>query len=526
VIETAPVVNSGNTTAAIETTAPFDAQPQQYDIYAFGEAGNNVKTFRCPKIERKSDQQFTIYGLEYNEGIYADETPVLSGAGDTPPVIDASNLVADETFDLVGERWVDFLRLGWRPGGLAVGADIYASINGGVEKFVATVRNGSSYLMQTVVGQTVLARVVGFDVHGTRANYLAAPTVTLTMTGVTTNMLINSTFQGSLMRWDVNWRAGDSVQRQLDSDGDGQVKYNVAGSTLTTAQTVLTQLGIDSSLWAVGDWIMASFYVTVGSGASHGILKIRVRFNGAGTFVENGWNVGTATPGGKLRINTAATQVPVGTTSIDVLVVLDPDGTGVSIPVGTTLLVDHLLLETVASGAVTTPSKWADLDNGTTAQNTLGSGDASALASTGSVPPVVSGQFSIVVTDTQATVSWTNYKLKWGAGPTGFITNIQDDSLVITGLTGSQAYTELPYYDIGTSGAIKFAEGFTNSHGSPAGAYNPNVSTDAVQNQMLKGHVPLGSVNFTMNAPGNTSGTSSSDGGSGGRIIGNHGFPQ
>jgi hypothetical protein len=42
---------------------------------------------------------------------------------------------------------------------------------------------------------------------------------------------------------------------------------------------------------------------------------------------------------------------------------------------------------------------------------------------------------------------------------------------------------------------------------------------------MLKGRVPMGPVNFTMNAPGNTTPANSTDGGSGGRVVGNHGSP-
>jgi hypothetical protein len=526
VIEILNVVNPGDGLAhtALQVTSPFSAQPLQFDLYAFGEVNNNVKTFRCSRLQRKTDQQFTIYGLEYNPAVYTDGTPILSTGGDPKPVIDASNLVADETFDLVGERWQDYLRLGWRPGGLAVGADIYISINGNVEKLYGTVMAASSILIKTAVGQTVLARVVGFDAKDNRANYNTSPTITRLMTGVTTNLLINSTFNGSLARWDVNWRAGDNVQRQT-LEGEGFIQYNIVGSTLAAAQKILSQLTIDPTKWAVGNFIMGSIMFT-GGGSATGNFALEIVFNGAGTTVRAEYNLNTATPGGlPVRIHTPAnTPVPGGTTSIDVIVRVRDGGSGVSVPVGTVIKFDHLLLEIVADGDVSTPSKWADnVDNGTNAANTL-SGDANALAHAGSVAPVVSGQFSIVVT--QATVSWTAMKLRWGAGAAGFITNVQDGSLVVTGLTGSQAYTELPCYDIGVSGAIKFITGFTNSHGSPAAAYNPSPATDAIQAQMLKGNVPMGSVNFIMNAPGNTTGTGSTDGGSGGRIVGNHGFPQ
>lgn len=526
VIEIQDVVNTGNTTAALQTTSAFSAQPQQYDLYAFGEVNNGPRLFTCVRLQRLPDQQFTIYGLEYNPDVYTDGVPLLNGGTTVPQVIDASNLVADETFDLVGERWQDFLRIGWRPGGLAVGADIYLSVNGGVEKLVKSVRSASSVLIPAIVGQTMLARVVGFDVKGNRANYNSAPTVSKTMTGVTTNLLINSTFQGSLMRWDVNWRAGDNVQRQNDSEGSGFVQYNVVGSTLAAGQKILSQLSINPSEWAVGDFVMLSGYFE-GGGSATGNLALEIVFNGAGTTVRAEYNLNAATPSGApVRINSPAnTQVPVGTTSIDIVVRVRDGGSGVSIPAGTILKVHNLLFEVVASGAVTTPSKWADVDNGTNAANTLGQGDASSLVNAGSIPPVVSGQFSIAVTDTQATLSWTSMQLKWGTGPAGFITNVQDGSLVITGLTGSTAYLSLPYYDIGTSGAILFLAGFTNSHGSPAAAYSPTPKPDSVQAQMLQGRVPMGTVNYTMNAPGNsTTFNPPDDGGGGGRINPNKGF--
>ncbi len=529
VIETLSVVNpgDGSTSANIQTATPFSAQPQQFDLYGFGEVNNNVRTFTCVRLQKKADQQFTIYGLEYNDGIWTDGTPILPDGVTTPQVIDASNLVADETFDLVGERWQDYLRLGWRPGGLAVGADIYIGINGGVEKLYRTLDSASSVLIPVTVGQTVLARVVGFDVKGNRANYNTAPTITRLMTGVTTNLLINSTFLSSLMRWDVNWRAGDSVQRQNETDGSGFCQYNIAGSTLAAGQKILSQLSIDPAKWAVGNYVMLSAYFE-GGGAATGNIAFEIVFNGAGTTVRAEYNLNAATPTGTpVRVNTpAATQVPVGTTSIDIIVRIRDGGSGVSVPVGKLIKFHHLLFEVVADGTVSTPSKWADIDNGTNAANSLAGGDASALANAGSVPPVVSGQFSVAVTDTQATVSWTGLKMKWGTGSSGFTTNVQDGSLVVTGLTGSLAYIEVPYYDIGTSGAILFVTGQTNSHGSPAAAYNPSPTIDAIQQQMLKGRVALGSVNFTMNAPGNTSSTNSVDGGTGGRIIPNKGFPQ
>jgi hypothetical protein len=524
-IETINVVNTGNTTATIQTTAPFTVQPKQFDMYAFGVVNLAAKPFRCGKISRAKDQQFTIYGLEYDESIYTDETPVLSGGVNAVPTMDVNTLIADETYDLVGERYVDYLRLGWRPGSLTVGADIYASINGGVEKYVDTVNSGTSYMLPTAVGQVVLARVVGFDVKGNRANYLSAPTVTFTMQGVTTNMLSNPTFQGSLAHWDVNWRTGDNVQRQIDADGDGFVQYNVAGTTLTTAQKILSQLSINPSEWSVGDFIMLSWYVETTGGAT-GNLDFEMIFNGAGTTVRAEWNLATATTG-KTRVNTPAnTQVPVGTTSIDVIIRIRDGGSGISVAVGKSITFSHTMMEIVLNSTIATPSKWSDVDNGTNAANTLAGGDITSLVNAGSLTPVVSGLFSISVTDTQATASWTGYKLSWGAGATGFVTNVQDGSYVVTGLTGSIGYVEVPYYDIGTSGAIKMVEGLSNSHGSPAGAYTPSPKTDAIQMQMLKGHVPLGTINYTMNAPGNTTPAGSSDGGSGGRTIGSHGFPQ
>jgi len=425
-------------------------------------------------------------------------------------VIYASNLVADETFDLVGERWQDYLRIGWRPGGLAVGADIYVSINSGVEKLIQTVDSASSFLLKTTVGQTVLARVVGVDVKGNRANYNTAPTITRTMTGVTTNLLINSTFNGSLAHWDVNWRTGDNVQRQT-LENEGFVQYNILGSTLAAAQKILSQLSIDPTKWAVGNYVMLSGMVQSGGGMT-GNLALEIVFNGAGTTVRAEFNLANAT-NGPARINTpAATQVPVGTTSIDIIIRVRDGGSGVSCAVGKLITVDHLLFEIVVDNTVSTPSKWADnVDNGTNAANTLAQGNSGALAAQGSVLPVVGGSFSISKSDTQATITWTGMKLRWPFN--SFITNIQDGSYIVTGLTASTLYSFFPDYDIMTSGAVKFIEGIDSAAGSPAGAHT--AQTDPLFHAYIQnGLVPLGVFTVTTNAPG---GGTSGGGVSGGR---------
>jgi predicted phage tail protein len=507
-IEALAVVNTGNTTANVQTTSPFSTQPQQFDMYAFGEVNAAAKQFRCVKIAKSKDQQFTIYGLEYSDALYPDFTPVLSGSTAAAATMDVSNLTSGETFDLIGERWISFLRLGWRPGPLTVGADIYASINGGVERFVTTVNNHSSYLLEVADGHTVLARVVGFDVNGNRANYNTAPTVTATIQGVTTNLLQNPTFHAGLAHWDINWRVSfDNLQRGFDEDGFA--RYNIISGPLAAAQKFLSQVGIDPAKWAVGDYLMLSGYIQSGGGMT-GHLSIEMVFNGPGTTVRAEWDLATATTG-PTRINTAATQVTVGTTSIDCFVRIRDAGSGVSVAVGKLIRCDHLLLEVVAAG-VTVPSKWADIDNGTNAANTLGNGSSAALAAQASMLPVVTGSFSVSVTDTTATITWTNLKIKWPYN--SFITNVQDAFYLITGLTGGTAYKAVAYYDIVTFGQVFFVEGKTNAHGSPAGAYTA-LESDAIQSQIQDGKVPLGVVSFTTNAAGSTGSTSQPN--SGGR---------
>jgi hypothetical protein len=404
--------------------------------------------------------------------------------------------------------------VGWRPGGVAVGADIYLSINGNVEKFHATVNNGSSILIPTTVGQTVLARVVGFDVKGNRANYNTAPTVTRTMDGVTTNLLVNSTWHATLAYWDLNFRFGlDQVFRGFDEDGF--VQYQVVNSNLAAEQKFLTQLSLDPTEWAVGDFVMLSGYVQSGGGMT-GHLALEIVFNGAGTTVRAEWDLATATTG-PTRINTPAnTQVPVGTTSIDMTARIRNAGSGVSVAIGKLIEVRNLLFEVVADGTVSTPSKWADnVDNGTNAANTLGGGSSSTLANQGSMLPIITGLFAVTVTDTTAHIAWTSLKIR-GTNKL-HITNVQDGTFDISGLTGGTAYESVPFYDILTTGQVTFVTGKSSSAGTPAAAYT-TLGQDAAHAQIQDWQVPLGTISFTTNAAG--VGTPTSAPPSGGRAGG------
>jgi hypothetical protein len=246
-----------------------------------------------------------------------------------------------------------------------------------------------------------------------------------------------------------------------------------------------------------------------------GHLALEIVFNGAGTTVRAEWDLATAT-NGPTRINTPAnTRVPRGTTSIDVTVRIRNAGSGVSCAIGKLIEARNLLFEVVADGTVSVPSKWADVDNGTIAANTLGGGSSATLANQASMLPVVTGTFAISVTDTTAHISWTSLKIRW---PNKLrITNIQDGSIDITGLTGGITYQSVPFYDLITTGHVLFVAGKTNSAGSPAIAYT-TLAQDAMHAQIQDGQFPLGTISFTTNAPGN--GTPTSRPPSGGRAGG------
>lgn len=87
-IEEKTVTNAPGDTSTITVSSTFSQIPQDYDIYAFGESGKNVKEFRVMGMKRANDLECDITAIEYNVNMYDTDTIVL-------PVSNASSLSTD-----------------------------------------------------------------------------------------------------------------------------------------------------------------------------------------------------------------------------------------------------------------------------------------------------------------------------------------------------------------------------------------------------------------------------------------------
>jgi hypothetical protein len=183
VVETRDVVTEPGTTDILTLASAFSADPQEFDLYAFGEKDNNKKLFRVVSIVRSRDMTFSIRGTEYAPEIIEDLEPVLPPDQTTEQSkIAVSNLSAREipnpTADLPG------IAVSWTPGSLTLGAYVYVKRNNAPERLelvvpgknVATIANVAS-------GDTVTARVVGYGSRGA-ADHDTAPTETVSVLGV------------------------------------------------------------------------------------------------------------------------------------------------------------------------------------------------------------------------------------------------------------------------------------------------------------------------------------------------------
>ena len=87
-IEERTVTNAPGDTSIVTVSSTFSQIPQEYDIYAFGESGKNVKAFRVMGIKRANDLECDITAIEYNANMYDTDTIVL-------PENNASSLSTD-----------------------------------------------------------------------------------------------------------------------------------------------------------------------------------------------------------------------------------------------------------------------------------------------------------------------------------------------------------------------------------------------------------------------------------------------
>lgn len=452
--------------AQVTLSTPLQRVPCDYSQYIYGASGA-VKWVRVTNIKKADWLRSTIEWIDYDADVYDVATPVV---GETSAIVKSNpgvtNLIGSEQFQKVGGSYITFATLSWRNGPDTVGVGIYASFPGGtgLPQLVDRIPgNTTSWTAQQAVGTTVEYIVVGYDANNLYANITTAPTATITAEGITANLLLGSSFQSGFTYWNITPRAGDSFV-PTDED-DGEAVYTVNGSALGSQDFAYQTIA--PSKWAVGDYLMISGYVmdtcASPSAPNTGYAQILIGFYDVNLNLISVADPQIALNGTQptlTRMNSPAVQIPAGTAAV--VVSFGTEGTGVNLPVGSTVTFSHLLLE-IAEAGQTEPSAWADLDVNGQVLDIFQAGSSSGLRVQGSVLPTFTGQFTDSSTAGAVTIRWSGLVITW---PDGAATNVQDGSLTISGLSASTTYWAFLYFDVVYGGVALAAPG--SPVGTPA----------------------------------------------------------
>ncbi len=448
VLDSVAVASIDPATGALVLSTPLAQAPDDYSQYIYGQTGS-VKLVRVTNITKATDFRSTIEWIDYDPNVFTVGTPVI---GETSAITTSNpgvtSLTGSEIFTLVGGSYVSYASLSWKNGPDTVGVGIFATPTGtsGLPQLVARLTGApTTWQGQIYVGNSYDYRVVGFDANNLYAAITTAPEVTINAVGIAPNLLLGSSFANGFTFWNISPRAGDTFAPTFEDDGEAI--YTVAGTALTAAQKVAYQV-IPASKWIAGQYLMLSGYVIdscVSSSAPNvGQLILGIGFqdaSGAMTTVQIAATLNGVQPT-TTRYNTAAMQIPAGTVGVAVMVAFG--GNGLNLPVGSTVTLSHLLLESAAT-AQTAPSAWADLDLQGKVLDIFTGGSSSLLRTQGSVLPTETGTIAYTSTETTVTITWTNLVILW---PDGLFTVIPDGSVAITGLTASTTYVASLYYDV------------------------------------------------------------------------------
>jgi len=523
VLESVGVSSVDATTGALVLSTPLAQAPDDYGMYIYGPTGA-VKLAKVSKITKASEFRSTIEWIDYAPDVYTVATPIIgetSAQQTTSPGV--TNLKGTESQQLVAGTYATFVNLAWTPSSDTAGVSIYVdypnSPSGAMAKLAARiVGSATTWNQQVTPGVEIIYTVVGFDPSGNFASFTTAPTVTFSPQGVAKNLLKGSSFASGFTYWNIAQRAGDTFLP--DFSNDGEAVYTVAATALTTPLTFLNQI-VPASSWAVGDLLMLSGYAedtaAVAGSPNVGNLVLSIVFTGSSGVISS-TTVADALSGvtpSLTRYNTAAVAVPTGT--LQVSVTASFAGTGLSLPVASTVTLSHLLLETATTGQ-TVPSEWADVDVSGQILDLFTTGSSTGLRVQGSVLPSYTGSITYTSDDASVTLSWTSLIILW---PDGSYTTIQDGSMVITGLTAATTYFAFLYFDI-VNGGIKAALPLTPL-GAPA-IFSATFDTNADAFCKQDNKVPLtpGGYQITTASSGST-GTGTSGGGGTGSTGGNNG---
>lgn len=357
---------SGATATTVTLGTPLPQAPDDYATYFYGPVGTQ-KLVRIVTIKKASEFRATIEWIDYDARVYVDATPIVgetSAQSSSNPGV--TSLVGKEVLVLTTGVYIPNAALSWQLGPDTVGVGIYAQVVGGPvgaqPTMVARLTNfPTSWQTQIAPGQTTIYTVVGFDVNNDYAGFKSAPSVTITGLGPTPNLLFNSNFSEGFSFWTETPRAGDGFVP--DVNNGGEAVYTIAGTALSTGIDLLSQT-IPQSEWAVGDYLMLSGYFQDSTlvTANIGFVTLDMFFfSSTGALLGSG-NSSAALNGvgtGMARINSATTQIPVGTAAITVVISIAPHlPSGTHMLVGSTLSIATLLLEKSTS-TQTVPGIWS-----------------------------------------------------------------------------------------------------------------------------------------------------------------------
>jgi hypothetical protein len=87
VLETRTVVTLPGTTSVLTVVPPFSAQPAEFQMWLFGQVGNNAQLFRVTEKSRDADLRCKIKAIQYDGTVYADLEPVTQSSKANSPYI-------------------------------------------------------------------------------------------------------------------------------------------------------------------------------------------------------------------------------------------------------------------------------------------------------------------------------------------------------------------------------------------------------------------------------------------------------
>lgn len=215
VIEERDVVNTGAAGTALTLQAPLDDAPAQFTHWMFGETAKVKKPFRIKAITGSQEYRRDITALEYRPEVY-DFARYGSNVPVVPPkdgiIGPARSLTVYEETYVAGHNVVSQVVASWNAplAGSYAGADIYVQKNGGALQKTGEVRARTSAVIEAVKGDTVLVKVVAFDLFGKRSQMELAPSASYTVIGETPPLEVGGV-TGASLTWagrdcKINWR--------------------------------------------------------------------------------------------------------------------------------------------------------------------------------------------------------------------------------------------------------------------------------------------------------------------------------